>query len=229
MRKTGRRRRRGRGEGKQSQIHQVLMLADTRMIPAGYLLKRTVPPPGWLTPNLSGIREVCSVSGCVNEDLIDPSVGWRCNSFGFVNNPVTLIDMARDAAAGLSDAEMFFYSIYEQELETDGWTFEPSQWRPISVVTSTDTDHGVVLPDQASILQFLGFDVVAYGSSGLPDHSPLSCNSVATREMVNKFCLFDRLEDAKKAIDTGVFGGGCEDGIYRIVSVSRVRIPAMVA
>ena len=69
--------------------------------------------------------------------------------------------------------------------------------------------------------RLLGFDVVVFGD--YLEHSPLSCNDVASTLPVNKHCLMDTLEAALNAINSGAFGGGCEEGVYKIFSVSLVQ------
>ena len=189
------------------------------MIPAGFLLKRVVPPPGWLAPSLSHISDVCSVADCVNDNVVDPQAKWRHNSFGLANTAEDLWSLARDEGAQTTDAKLFYYTAYELELESDGWVFDPGDWRPRSPAPSDVGDH-VEQPSSES-LTLLGYDVVVFGD--FLEHSPLSCNSIAQDLVVNEHCLFDDLSEARNAIDAGKFGGGCEEGAYTIFSVSVVR------
>ena len=191
------------------------------MIPAGYLLKRLVPPPEWLVASPSHIREVCSVSGCVNEDLADPRETWKHNSFGLANDPALLWSLAQAAEVDLSRAELLFCTAFEEELESDGWRFDPAQWRPRTPDPSASIRDDIAWPKEP--LQLLGYDVVSgdYGAV----HSPLSCNRVAGEIAVNEHCLLDDFETAKEAIDAGRFGGGCEPGNYSIFAVYRMERP----
>lgn len=116
------------------------------MIPAGYLLKWTPPPPGWLHPNPSNIAEVCSVSDCVNENVINLLDCWKFNQFGLANSIKTLLDLAQSAGASLSKASLFFYSTYENELESDGWEFDPDGWRALTLTESSNVEKDVVSP-----------------------------------------------------------------------------------
>jgi hypothetical protein len=188
------------------------------MIPAGYLLKRVVPPPEFLSD--ARVSEVCSVSDCVNDDVIDVQAAWRHNGFGVANDPSVLWSMAADAAADAGGVTLFYYEAYEREIESDGWTVEPDEWRPLSTVPSEGEPTAVKPPTQTLQARLIGFDVVVFGD--FLEHSPLSCNHIAGSVPVNSHCLFDTLEAAKAAIDGGMFGGGCEEGIYRIFSVSVV-------
>jgi hypothetical protein len=54
------------------------------MIPAGYMAKRVQKPKGF---QIDGIADVCSVSGCVNEDFADYIGYWKHNVTGFLIRP----------------------------------------------------------------------------------------------------------------------------------------------
>lgn len=188
------------------------------MIPAGYLLKRIVPPPGYLPAER--VADVCSLSDCVNDNVVDVQSAWRHNGFGLANDAPTLASMAAAEGVDASDATLFYYEAFEEEIESDGWTVEPGAWRPLTPLPSASVETDVAVPSPASDVELIGYDVVVFND--FLEHSPLSCNHVAAEVAVNKHCLFDTLDDAKAAIDSGAFGGGCEDGIYRIFSVSVV-------
>lgn len=191
------------------------------MIPAGYLLKRTVPPPGRLQPNTSHISEVCSVANCVNDNVVEPQDCWKHNGFGVANNPQVLWGIAQEGGVDLSSSKLFFYCAYEHELESDGWQFDSDLWRPISSAASAGVTNEVIVPDGSESRILLGYDVVVFGD--YLEHSPLSCNSMASELPVNRYCLLDDLKQAKEAIENGMFGGGCEEGIYKVFSVSLVQ------
>jgi hypothetical protein len=87
------------------------------------------------------------------------------------------------------------------------------------VLISAGVQDDVMPPIGNSVTQ-IGFDIVVFGD--YLEHSPLSCNSIAEQLPENRHCLFDTLEDALTAINTGAFGGGCEPGRYQIFSVSIV-------
>lgn len=187
------------------------------MVPAGYLLKRVATPPGWLPT--AGLIDVCSVADCVNENVVDLQKIWRHNGYGVANDPRELWTLAAPPEADAAECTLFYYEVYEEEIESDGWTFEQDAWRPVSKIDS-GVEADVVAPPSSLALDLLGFDVVVFGD--FLEHSPLSCNSVAEAGRVNRHCLFETLEEARAAIETGLFGGGCEEGVYRIFSVSKV-------
>lgn len=87
------------------------------MIPAGYLLKRVVAPPEYLAG--AAINDVCSVSHCVNDDVVDVQKVWRHNGFGVANDPETLWSLAPDISPD-PGATLFYYEAYEEEIESDG-------------------------------------------------------------------------------------------------------------
>lgn len=186
------------------------------MVPAGYLLKRVAPPPGWLST--APIYDVCSVADCVNDNIVDLQTTWQHNNFGVANDAAALLRMAIGAGADIAASTLFYYEAYEEEIETDGWSIDPSGWRPLTAVPSAGVDTAVTPPDNYSSRTIIGYDVVVFGE--YLEHSPLSCNSIAGEVSVNDHCLFNSLEEAKVAINNGAFGGGCEPGVYRIFSVS---------
>lgn len=192
------------------------------MVPAGYLLKRVTAPPGWL--RTAPITDVCSVADCVNDNVVDLQTAWLHNGFGVANDVPSLLQAALDAGASTVDSKLFYYEAYEQQIETDGWSIDPSGWRPLTAAPSAGVETAVVPPEASWLTALIGYDVVVFGD--YLEHSPLSCNSIAGEAKVNAHCLFETLEEAQAAITNGVFGGGCEDGVYQIFSVSTVEVEA---
>jgi hypothetical protein len=191
------------------------------MFPAGYLLKRVVPPPGWLGEGSKHIDDICSVSDCVNDNVVDVQEAWQHNSFGVANSPDVLRSLAEKTGADTSGAKLFYYTTYEHELESDGWKFDATSWRPRSPTRSAGVEDAVEPPAGNDTLSLIGYDVVVFGD--YLEHSPLSCNSVADELQVNEHCLFPSLDIAVEAINAGSFGGGCEEGIYTIFAVYLVN------
>ena len=186
------------------------------MIPAGYLLKRVKPPPGWLgTPN---IIDVCSLSDCVNDDVVNLQAVWKHNDFGLANDPKTLWELAHEQ--DLNGSTLFYYEAYEYEIESDGWEFDPKSWRPVTPAPSASVLTAVLPPLPPLRANIIGYDVVTFGD--FLEHSPLSCNSIAKELQVNEHCLLASFDAAKEAINAGAFGGGCEEGLYKIFSVALV-------
>lgn len=173
--------------------------------------------PEWLkAPN---VVDVCSVSGCVNDNLVDIESVWEHNAFGVANDPETLWRIASASHIDTSNAQLFFYEAYEQEIESENWLKKPSVWRPFTPVSSGKIEERLVVAPENKRL--LGYDVVT--CEDYLEHSPLSCNSVAASLSVNEHCLFDSLEQAKEAIEAGHFTN-CEPGVYKIYSVYLVTL-----
>jgi hypothetical protein len=189
------------------------------MIAAGYLLKRVGPPPGWLVNRPTYIKDVSSVADCVNDNVVDVQEAWQHNSFGLANTPDTLKGLAAEKGSDTEGAVLFYYTAYEYELPSDGWTFDASEWRARTPARSSSVPDAVEHPSEGETT-LLGYDVVVF--EDYLSHSPLSCNSVANEIQVNEHCLLDDLEGAVRAIDAGAFGGGCEEGVYTVFSVHRV-------
>lgn len=185
------------------------------MIPAGYLLKRPTFPPEYLRG--VPITDVCSASSCVNEDALDLEEGWRQNKFGFANRQDLLWTLADQQGSDVSDAVLFYYEVYDEELESNGSVFDPRGWRPLTLMPTWAPDESPALPTQK---EFLGYDVVVFGDGAL-EHSPLACQEIARQVEVNEHCLIDSLQRAKDAIDAGAFVD-CKAGIYRVLAVHRV-------
>lgn len=190
------------------------------MIPAGYLLKRVAQTPDWLKPCPAHIVDVYSVADCVSSNIVDAQEAWRHNGFGLANSPADLKHLVDDTSSDTSNAKLFYYEAFEQELDSDGWTFNKQHWQPISPVSSAAVKSNVLKPTEAMDIKLAGYDVVVFRD--YLEHSPLSCNSIAQTQIVNGHCLFDDLEQARLAVANGTFGGGCEEGIYKIFSVNSV-------
>jgi hypothetical protein len=191
----------------------------SKMLAAGYLLKHVVPPPDWLNSGPSHIKDVSSVADCVNDNVVDVQGAWQHNSFGLANTPDTLRALASEQGVNTEGAVLFYYTAYEYELPSDGWTFDATEWRARTPTRSSSIPDAVELPSEGD-MTLLGYDVVVF--EDYLSHSPLSCNSIANELPVNEHCLFDGLKEAVAAIDAGAFGGGCEEGVYTVFSVHRM-------
>lgn len=131
------------------------------MVPAGFLLKRVTAPPGWLRS--APITDVCSVADCVNDNVVDLQTAWLHNGFGVANDVPSLLQAASDAGASTVDSKLFYYEAYEQEIETDGWSFDPSAWRPLTPAPSAGVETAVVPPEATWLTTLIGYDVVVFG------------------------------------------------------------------
>ncbi|WP_242415587.1 hypothetical protein [Sphingomonas panni] len=186
------------------------------MVPAGYLLKRIVPPPGWLDTASGHIKDICSVSDCVNDNVVDVQDAWLHNGFGLANSPDVLTGLASASGMATAGATLMYFTAYEYELKSDGWRFDAAGWRPRSRIPSAVVADDVRSPDADSVA-LLGYDVVV--CNDYLEHSPLSCNVLTKILPVNEHCLLPGIGDAIAAVETGKFGGGCEEGKYTIYAV----------
>lgn len=188
------------------------------MIPAGYLLKITKPPPDWL--GAPGVAEVCNVAACFSPDVIDVQMADAHNGFGVANDPEVLWRMAREGGVDVTDARLFYYEAHHEEMVSDGWSFDRADWRPLSQLSCAGVSSAP--SPVASAVRLLGYDVVVF--EDCLEHSPLLCNSIAATLPVNRYCLLETLALATEAVESGAFGAGCEAGTYRIFSVSVVDL-----
>jgi len=177
------------------------------MVPAGYMAKRVVGRPDWLTTErVSGIY---SVSGCVSENFADYITFWKHNGYWLFDSPEVIIEIARERGINLAETMLFFYEIHQLEFDSGEWIqFEP--------VPSFGTN--VSIPE-AKVLE--GYDVVTFSCGTSPECSPLSCNSLAAEIETNSRCLLESFEHARKLLEDGMFNNS-EPGPYRIFAVYSV-------
>jgi len=176
------------------------------MTPAGYMAKRVQPPVGF---HVDGIRDVYSVSDCINNDFADYIQYWKHNGYWLFDSPEIIEAVAQDNQIQLKGTSLFYYEVYEQE-------FDGKNWLPYHPEASLPTN--VLVPSQKT---FEGFDVVTFFAHSSPECSPLSCNGMAGEIPTNDHCLLVSFEDAYSKISTGAFNQA-EPGPYRIFAVYSV-------
>lgn len=183
--------------------------ARAAMIPIGYLYKSVSSRDEWL--NAPAVSDIYSVSGCQSADFADYIQYWEHNGFWLFDRPEIIEDLAKTARIDLSGMTLFYYEAYEQEFdETTG------KWSTFAAELDIKTD--VRTPANK---QLEGFDVVEFSCHTNPGCSPLSCNGLAAELPANRHCLFDSFEQAKVALEQGLFVN-CEPGPYRIIAVYTV-------
>lgn len=106
---------------------------------------------------------------------------------------------------------LFFYAIYEFQWREDG-----KRWQRFSFDPTFETQ--VVIPE---FCQLQGYDIVTFSVGNSAECSPLSCNSLAEKIPVNKHCLLDSFDEAKRYLETDWFEHS-EPGPYRIFAVYSV-------
>ena len=179
------------------------------MIPAGYMSKKVVVRPEWLTAD--GVDDVCAVSGCISEPFADYINYWKHNGYWLFNSSGDIEQLCQQENIENSKNTLFYYEVFEKEYDEDSkeWsTFEPEASFPTHVE----------VPENANLV---GYDVTTFTVGTSPECSPLSCNSLATEIAVNRHCLFDTFEQAVEALEAGKFDDS-EPGPFRVFAVYRL-------
>lgn len=128
------------------------------------MAKRVQPPVGF---HLKRVRDVYSVSNCINDDFADYIQYWKHNGYWLFDSPGILQAVAQHNHIQLEGTSLFYYEVYENE-------FDGKNWLPYEPEASFPTK--VVVPSQKSLE---GFDVVTFFAHNSPECSPLSCNGMA--------------------------------------------------
>lgn|SRR5579872_1597165 len=177
------------------------------MVPAGYLAKRIEMPKGFDVPS---VRDICSVSGCVNQDFADYIQYWKHNGYWLFDSPEAIRQLASEVSVSLEGTRLFYYEVYEAEFDGNGWTkFESDDSVPANVMQPADK-------------ALYGFDVVTFYAGNVPECSPLACNGMARNIPTNEHCLFRTFDEAYHMLSDGVFKDA-ESGPYRIFAVYSVE------
>lgn len=185
------------------------------MRPLGYLYKRIVTRPDWLTA--PQVRDIYSLSACVSEDFADYINFWRHNGFWLFDSPHIIENLAAEHGISLSGLKLFYYEAYEMEYDanSESWVkFDPEP----SFATNIVAPAAITLE---------GFDITTFTAHTAPECSPLSCNSRANVLRTNEHCLFHSFDEAKQAIESDEFHD-CEPGPYRIIAVYSVNVSETV-
>jgi len=183
------------------------------MIPAGYMAKRVAERPEWLSADR--VTSIYSVSGCVSDDFADYVDFWKHNGYWFFDTPEIIVEIARENHIDLAEAVLFYYEVYELQFDSGKWTrFEPE--------SSFGTN--VTVPEEKNLE---GYDVVTFSVQTSPEHSPLSCNGLASEVETNARCLLRSCEEARTLLENGTFKDA-EPGPYRIFAVYSVAWPGIV-
>lgn len=180
------------------------------MIPVGYMAKRVCKKPDWL--QATQVIDIYSVSGCVSEDFADYINYWKHNGYWLFDSPAVIRTVARENSIDLEGTSLFYYEAYEMEFDSKSWhAHAPEPSFPTNIAPPSKK-------------QLEGFDVVTFYGGNAPEHSPLSCNSLAKELRTNAHCLFASFEETETNVKNGAFTK-CEPGPYRILSVYSVDWP----
>ena len=158
---------------------------------------------------------IYSVGGCLSENFADYIHFWKHNGYWLFDSPKVVLEIARENKIDLAEAVLFFYEVYELQFDSGSWTrFEPEP----SFRTNVSVPESKILE---------GYDVVTFYVQTSPEHSPLSCNGLASEVETNARCLLRSFEQARTLLENGTFKDA-EPGPYRIFAVYSVAWPSMV-
>jgi hypothetical protein len=176
------------------------------MIPVGYMAKKIVKRPDWLSSE--SVIDICSVSNCVSNNFANYFPFWKHNGYWFFDTAHAIEQLARENGIDLSGVKFFFYEVHERQYDE-----EKKSWNDIQPEPSFLTK---VRPPTERKLE--GYDVVSFWSGMAAECSPLSCNSVAQDVPVNTHCLLQNFAEAKSHLESGRFDD-TEPGPFRIFAV----------
>ena len=185
---------------------------DTVLI--GYLPKRIIHATGDAdAPRFPGVEEICNVSECISKS----PPGWV--DCWLHNTDTWLFDDPGAAWWVVPEAERGRYRLYAYRLL-------PALFHDSGEETELTLPEIKAAPIPASFVR-IGFDAVGYragetaGELHIPpsfEHSPLSCNLMAEKYPVNRYCLVDDLDTAL-TMAREFATGNCEPGPYCVVEV----------
>jgi hypothetical protein len=179
------------------------------MIQAGYMYKKIVARPEWLT--CENVTKIYSVSHCTSEDFTNYIPYWKHNKYWFFNDPKDM-DIIINEQKTADEFELLFYELYEKEFDE-----EEQSWQEI--MGEESFGYEVKSPLHKD---FLGFDIVSYSIGTSHEYSPLSCDLLCKEVEVNKNCLLDDLTHAIEVTES-LNQKKAEPGPYRVIAVNRIR------
>ena len=154
------------------------------------------------------MADIFSVSNCISRDSTDLNKYVPNNQYYMFDTPEIIENLASEENIDLSESALFYYEVYEYEFNGDS-----KEW--VAFTPNTSIGANVQIPADK---QLQGFDVATFSVNLSVECSPLSCNSLANKIPVNQHCLFNRFEEAKAALEQGLFECS-EPGPYRIFAV----------
>ena len=173
------------------------------MIDAGFFAKRIEPKPEFL--KAPGVREICSVSGCISSGPEKWIELWLHNDLGWFNR---IADAGRVIPGGEeAHYRLFAYRLYPEVFTRTG---------RVPLVIPPNVAPEAISGD----FRRLGFDSANKSMESVLglECSPLSCNSMADELAVNEFCLFAELSAAIAAAERFA-AEQPEPGDYYVVEV----------
>ena len=180
--------------------------------PVGYLVKRIETPPSYLKPpHLEGVY---AVSHHISRNIAEEDL-WKRNAYGLFDSLEIAQAAAERKGSPLEGSFPMYLEAYSREyFEGEGvWRGSRTEWGRLTEVAAP------IEPMR------IGFDAVTYCGGKYAECSPLSCNHLVNDmpESVNRFCLFDTFEEARRRIESEE--AVAEPGPYRILAAHAVRAP----
>lgn len=179
------------------------------MQPIGYLYKLVAKRPDWI--KAENVSDIFSLSDCISKDFDYYINYWRHNGYWLFDSPEIIKALAEEHSISLDGNHLFYYEAHEEEYD-----YSQARWRSFSPEASFTTN--IQKPEHKTLQ---GFDVTNYNLGNAHECSPLSCNSLAEIVTTNQHCLFNTYDEARHAIQHGVFTNA-EPGPYRIIAVYTV-------
>lgn len=170
------------------------------------MFKKVVEKPAWL--EAGDVVDVYSVSGCISKTFADYINYWKHNGYWLFDTPGIMVSLAKAENIELSGTTLFYYEVYEYEFNDAS-----KEWVSFAPEETFVTD--VQFPEDKHLQ---GFDVANFAVHTKPECSPLSCNSLAATIPVNQHCLFSTFEEARNAIEQGLFENS-EPGPFRVFAI----------
>ncbi len=186
------------------------MTNNNHMLPVGYMYKTVKAKPDWIKTHR--VDDVYSVSCCVSTDFMDDWINqWKHNGYWLFNSAQDIEEIAKNNNISLKDMTLFFYCSYQYQ-----WNELDKKWTNFEPDIAFETH--IIMPDKAELQ---GYDVVSFIGENSAGCSPLSCNQMADKLIVNNHCLLNDFDETKAYIESGIFNS-CEPGPYRILAVYRI-------
>ncbi|CAN5509064.1 hypothetical protein BH10CYA1_BH10CYA1_40480 [soil metagenome] len=173
------------------------------------MLKTVVARPQWI--DAESVLDIFSVSGCDSTNFADYIKYWKHNGYWFFDSPQVIRTLAKSENFDITGMTWFYYDVHEEQYDEC-----TARWSKFSAEASFPTN---IVPPLEQTLE--GYDVATFAASTSPEHSPLSCNSLAKDLRVNEHCLFDTFDQARSALENGQFADS-EPGPFRIFAVYRI-------
>lgn len=174
----------------------------------GYFAMLTMKQPDWL--KALQVEEICSASDCTGRTDWDWIDEWRHNAAWVFDSSELAWSVVPQPLRGSCD--MYAFRLFPVRYEL-GDRFSA----PIPDVKPEPMDTSFTK---------LGYDLVSSSAGNCFEHSPLSCNGLATEVPTNRYCLLDTAEEAFALAPTLDVPGQPmrgEPGPYFIVEVWRQR------